>query len=166
MHLAGATADLRAGGARAFAPSVGFAREKRGNSLIPGLRAVDHALEPLGKAVKRVLVASPKIRPWDVMESFRKLVDASGYAMAHLPRAKGFVDETHAQYIGTDWGSVSSPGCGEIVESSDAYVFADLVFSDYTTAGHNLLLSPHNLICVHPRYVKIADAIYNPMQIR
>ncbi len=128
-------------------------------------RAVSHALELLGKAVKPVIVAGPKIRAWNSIESFQKLVDASGYAMANMPSAKGFVDETHAQYMGTYWGSVSSPGCGEIVESSDAYIFAGPIFTDYTTVGYNLLLKPHNLISVHPQSVMIAEAIYNQVQL-
>ncbi len=127
--------------------------------------AVDHAVDLLGNAVKPVIVAGPKIRPWGAIDSFHKLVDASGYAMANMPSAKGLVDETHAQYMGTYWGAVSSPGCGEIVESSDAYIFAGPVFTDYTTVGYNLLLKPDKLISVHPHSVKIADATYNQVQM-
>ncbi|MEA3410660.1 MAG: thiamine pyrophosphate-binding protein [Pseudomonadota bacterium] len=128
-------------------------------------RAVDHALELLDGAVKPVLVAGPKIRPWEAIGSFHRLVEASGYAMANLPNAKGYVDETHAQYMGTYWGSVSSPGCGEIVESSDAYVFAGPVFTDYTTVGYNLPLKERGLITVDPYSVKIAGAIYNQVRM-
>jgi indolepyruvate decarboxylase len=123
--------------------------------------AVEHASELLNAAVKPVLVAGPKIRPWQAIEQFQSLADASGYAMANMPNAKGFIDETHPQYIGTYWGSVSSPGCGEVVESADAYLFAGPVFTDYTTVGYNLLLKDRGLINVSPYSVSIAGNVYN-----
>ena len=42
-----------------------------------------------------------------------------GYAVATMPNAKGLFDEQHANFIGTYWGPVGSPGCAEIVESAD-----------------------------------------------
>ncbi len=129
-------------------------------------RAVEHASSLLNNAVKPVLVAGPRVRPWQAMDAFRTLVDASGYAMANLPNAKGFVDETHAQYMGTFWGSVSSPGCEEIVDSADAYLFAGPVFTDYTTVGYNLLLKKNKLIVADPCSVNIAGDIYNQVDMR
>jgi len=123
--------------------------------------AVAHASELLNAAVKPVLVAGPKIRPWQSTEQFQSLVEASGYAMANMPSAKGLIDETHSQYIGTYWGSVSSPGCGEVVESADAYLFAGPVFTDYTTVGYNLLLKDRSLINVSPYSVNVAGSTYN-----
>ena len=127
--------------------------------------ALSHALELLGNAVKPVLVAGPKIRPWGAIDGFQRLVDASGYAMANMPNAKGFVDESQSQYIGTYWGSVSSPGCSEIIESADTYLFAGPVFTDYTTVGHNLLLKATRLITVSPFSVKVADAVYDEIRM-
>jgi pyruvate decarboxylase len=127
--------------------------------------AVEHALGILNGAVKPVLVAGPKLRPWDACDAFQALVDASGYATAGMPNAKGFVRESQEQYIGTYWGSVSSPGCGEIVESADAYLFAGPVFTDYTTVGFNLLLKPAGLISVAPFSVKVGDAVYDQVRM-
>jgi len=127
--------------------------------------AVNHALDILSHAVKPVLVAGPKLRPWEAMDSFQRLVDASGYAMANMPNAKGFVNEAQRQYIGTYWGSVSSPGCSEIIESADAYLFAGPVFTDYTTVGYNLPLKEGGLIDVAPHTVKVADTVYDGIRM-
>jgi pyruvate decarboxylase len=108
-----------------------------------------------------VVVAGPQIRSWKAAESLQRLVDASGYALASMPSAKGFMDETQDQHIGIYWGSVSSPGCGEIVESCDAYLFVGPLFTDYTTVGYNLLLKPKGLITVGPDSVKVADRVYD-----
>ncbi len=123
--------------------------------------AVTDALALLGKAIKPVLVAGPKIRAWGAIGSFQQLAEASDYATASMGAAKGFVDETLAQYTGTYWGAVSSPGCGEIIESADAYLFAGPIFNDYSTVGYNLLLKQDRLITVNPYSVKVADTIYN-----
>lgn len=127
--------------------------------------AVEHTLTILDGAVKPVLVAGPKLRPWGALDAFQALVDASGYATASMPNAKGYVREGQEQYIGTYWGSVSSPACGEIVESADAYLFAGPVFTDYTTVGFNLLLKPAGLITVAPFSVKVADAVYDQVRM-
>ena len=125
------------------------------------VHAVKHALELLGSAVKPVLVAGPRIRSWGAIESFQQLIEASNYATANMAAAKGFVDESLEQYMGTYWGTVSSPGCGEIVDSADAYLFAGAIFNDYSTVGYNLLLKEDRLITVDPSSVKIGGTTYN-----
>jgi pyruvate decarboxylase len=127
--------------------------------------AVNHARELLGDAVKPVLIAGPRIRSWGAIDSFAKLAEASGYAIAGMAAAKSFVDETSPQYMGTYWGTVSSPGCGEIVDSADAYIFAGAIFNDYSTVGYNLLLKSQKLINVDPYAVKIGKAIYNQVRM-
>ena len=85
----------------------------------------------LNKSVKPVLVAGPKIRVAKANKAFEELATACGYAMAIQPAAKGLVSEEHPNFIGTYWGSVSSPCTSEIVESADMYLFAGPVFNDY-----------------------------------
>ncbi|BFG36450.1 hypothetical protein CerSpe_227240 [Prunus speciosa] len=71
--------------------------------------AVEAAADLLDKAVKTVMVGGPKLR-------VAQAADASGYALAVMPSAKGLVPEHHAHFIGTYWGSVSTAFCSEIVE--------------------------------------------------
>jgi pyruvate decarboxylase len=123
--------------------------------------AVEHATSLLNKASKPVLVAGARLRPWGAIEAFQKLVDVSGYAVATMPNAKGFIPENHPSYIGTYWGSVSSPGTNEIVESADAYLFAGPIFTDYTTTGFTTLINQEKLISVEPDRTHITDQTYN-----
>ncbi|MBW4442041.1 MAG: hypothetical protein KME10_12535 [Plectolyngbya sp. WJT66-NPBG17] len=104
----------------------------------------------LNQAVKPALVAGVKLRAFEAIDAFRKLADCSAYAVAIMPNAKGMFPETHPQYIGCYWGQVSSPGCAEIIESCDAYLFAGPIFNDYTTVGWSLLVSSEKLIEVQP----------------
>ena len=78
--------------------------------------AIDHAADILNAAVKPALVAGVGLRAAGTGAAFAKLADACGYAVATMPNAKSFFSEAHPAYIGTVWGPVSSPGCGEIIE--------------------------------------------------
>jgi indolepyruvate decarboxylase len=117
--------------------------------------ALEYAANFLNAATKPVLVAGPRVRSWKAMGPFRELADASGYAVACMPNAKGFFPENHRQFIGTYWGPVSSPGCGDIVESSDAYLFAGPIFTDYATTGFSALINTSKLIHVNPHSVRV-----------
>ncbi|MGE9295770.1 MAG: thiamine pyrophosphate-binding protein [Puniceicoccales bacterium] len=123
--------------------------------------AVEHAAALLNTAVKPVLVGGVKLRPWDARDEFARLADASGYAVAMMPNAKGFFPEDHPQYIGTYWGPVSTPGCGEIVESADIYLYAGPTFTDYTTSGYSALISTDKLIQANAERVKLPGRTYN-----
>lgn len=122
--------------------------------------AVKHAASLLNSAVKPVLVAGTKLRPCGARESFEELADASEYAVAVMPNAKGFFSEQHPNYIGIYWGPVSTPACGEIVESSDLYLFAGPLLTDYTTTGYSTLINPKKLILAGPDYVQLQGQSY------
>ncbi|CAM6042030.1 unnamed protein product [Sphagnum compactum] len=117
--------------------------------------AVAAAVKFLDVSVKPVLVGGPKLRLGKAKEAFQKLVEASGYAYATMPSAKGMVLEDHPRFIGTYWGVVSSPFCLEIVESSDAYIFAGPIFNDYSSVGYSLLLKKDHMIVVNPDRVTV-----------
>lgn len=119
--------------------------------------AVEAAAAFLNKAVKPVMVGGPKLRVAKAHEAFIELADASGYALAVMPSAKGHVVETHPHFIGTYWGAVGTAYCGEIVESADAYVFVGPIFNDYSSVGYSLLLKKEKAIVVQPDRVVIAN---------
>ncbi|WRX24036.1 Thiamine pyrophosphate enzyme [Theobroma cacao] len=145
-------------------PHATFSREPVAFSLCPKLSnkmgleaAVEATAEFLNKAVKPVLVGGPKLRVAKACEAFVNLADASGYALAVMPSAKGLVPEHHPRFIGTYWGAVSTAFCAEIVESADAYLFAGPIFSDHTSVGYSLLLKKEKAIIVQPDRVVIAS---------
>ncbi|CAK9143864.1 unnamed protein product [Ilex paraguariensis] len=145
-------------------PHPTFSHEPVPFSLSPKLSnpmgleaAVEAAAEFLNKAVKPVMVGGPKLRVAKASEAFLELADASGYALAVMPSAKGLVPEHHSHFIGTYWGAVSTAFCAEIVESADAYLFAGPIFNDYSSVGYSLLLKKEKAIIVHPDRVVIGN---------
>ena len=123
--------------------------------------AVSHALEVLGGAVKPTLVGGVKLRSFGAKAAFADLAEASRYATATMPNAKGMYPENRDGYMGTYWGSVSTPGCSEIVESADMVLYAGATFTDYTTVGHSTLLSKKSSILAGPSAVSIAGQTYS-----
>uniref|UniRef100_A0A0E0EGH4 pyruvate decarboxylase n=1 Tax=Oryza meridionalis TaxID=40149 RepID=A0A0E0EGH4_9ORYZ len=119
--------------------------------------ALDATLAFLDKAVKPVLVAGPKLRVAKAGGAFVDLADASGYAVAAMPSAKGLVPETLPRFIGTYWGAVSTAFCAEIVESGDAYLFAGPIFNDYSSVGYSCLLKKDKAVVVQPDRVTIGN---------
>lgn len=119
--------------------------------------AVEAAAEFLNKAVKPVMVGGPKMRAALAGDAFVELADASGFALAVMPSAKGMVPEHHPHFIGTYWGAVSTAFCAEIVESADAYLFAGPIFNDYSSVGYSLLLKKEKAIIVQPDRVTIGN---------
>lgn len=145
-------------------PHPTFSREPVPFSLSPKLSnqmglhaAVEAAAEFLNKAVKPVMVGGPKLRVAKACQAFVDLADASGYALAVMPSAKGLVPEHHPHFIGTYWGAVSTAFCAEIVESADAYIFAGPIFNDYSSVGYSLLLKREKAIIVQPDRVVIGN---------
>lgn len=123
--------------------------------------AVAHAAEVFAAAVKPALVAGDKLRAAGAGDALIQLADAAGCAVASLPNAKSFFPETHPGYIGTYWGPVSSSGCNEIIESCDLVLYAGPTFTDYSTAGHVMVLDPAKMIIAHPSTVVIGDQSYD-----
>uniref|UniRef100_A0A0C9RLS4 pyruvate decarboxylase n=1 Tax=Wollemia nobilis TaxID=56998 RepID=A0A0C9RLS4_9CONI len=119
--------------------------------------AVEMTAQFLNAAVKPVLVGGPKLRVAKAKDAFAGLVDATGYAYAVMPSAKGQVSETHPHFIGTYWGAVSTAFCAEIVESADAYLFAGPIFNDYSSVGYSLLLKKEKAVIVRPNRVTIGN---------
>lgn len=122
--------------------------------------ALSDASEKLNAAVKPVLVAGSRMRAWRAGDLTEKLSITSGYALASMPDAKGFVSETHPNYIGIYWGPVSSPGCAPIVESSDLYLFIGPNFNDYTTVGHVCNINPKKSIILDEGKVSVCGQVY------
>jgi indolepyruvate decarboxylase len=118
------------------------------------------ASERLNAAVKPVLIAGSRARPWQAGNLIERLSKSSGYALAAMPDAKGFVSEEHPHYIGVYWGPVSSPGCAAIVESSDLYLFVGPNFNDYTTVGHVCNIDPKKSIILDEGKVSVCGQVY------
>jgi len=123
--------------------------------------AVDAASAFLRKAIRPILLAGPRLRSYGGMGAFRDLAEVVGCGVAVMPGAKGFFPEEHAQFTGLYLGSVSSPGCSELVESADAIVAAGPIFNDYTTVGWSSQPALSKTVHVDPDRVHVAGITYN-----
>lgn len=122
--------------------------------------AIAEVADKLNAAVKPVIIAGSKARHCEALAMIEALSHSCGYALAAMPDAKGFVSEQHPNYIGIYWGPVSSPGCSEIVESSDWYFFIGPNFNDYTTVGHVCNIQPKKTIIIADGSVSVAGNVY------
>jgi pyruvate decarboxylase len=122
--------------------------------------ATERASTLLATATRPMLVAGVHLRSYGAIDAFRELAEKLGCAVAVMPNAKGFFPEDHPQYIGTYWGSVSSPGCEPVVDGADLILAAGPVFTDYTTVGWTSNLPREHLIDAQPRDVRFPDAGY------
>ena len=82
-----------------------------------------------------------------------------------MPNAKGFFDEAHPNYMGIYWGSVGSPGCGQIVASADIGLYAGTTFTDYSTVGHSALIDKSKMILARPHSVVMPGRTYNDVAL-
>lgn len=127
--------------------------------------AVEQAAAMFDQAAKPVLVAGVKMRPSGAIDSFRRLAEAIGCAVAVMPNAKGLFPEDHPQYIGVYWGPVSTPGTANTVDSADAYLHAGSVFTDYTTTGYTAAIQESRLLRADPNRVTLPGRAYNDVPL-
>jgi len=124
-------------------------------------KALEHVAAFLNGARQPVLVAGSRLRARNAIEAFETLASKCAYGVACMPNAKSFFPETNPQFMGIYWGNASSPGCREVVESSDAYLFAGPIFSDYTTVGFSALIQPARLVEASPERILVEGQVYH-----
>jgi indolepyruvate decarboxylase len=127
--------------------------------------ALEHVAAFLNGARQPVLVAGSRLRSGGAIGAFESLASECAYGVACMPNAKSFFPETNHQFMGIYWGSASSPGCREVVESSDAYLFAGPIFSDYTTVGFSALIQPARLVEASPERILVEGQVYHGIEL-
>ena len=124
-------------------------------------QAVEHVAAFLNGVRQPVLVAGSRLRAGGTIGAFASLAAKCAYGVACMPNAKSFFPENNPQFMGIYWGSASSPGCREVVESSDAYLFAGPIFSDYTTVGFSALIQPARMVEASPERILVEGQVYH-----
>jgi len=122
--------------------------------------AVEAVAARWDRAVKPSLVGGVKLRSFGGIAPFQELAKSAQCAVAVMPNAKGMFPEDEVAFAGTYWGPVSSPGCAEVIESCDLYLFAGGTFTDYTMSGYSALLSPEKMVRVESDRVVLSDAVF------
>jgi pyruvate decarboxylase len=98
-------------------------------------------------------------------EDLLGLVDQLQCAVAVMPDAKGLFPESHPNYIGRYWSTVSSEHVAEVVESADLVVLVGANINDYTTTGWSALLNKNKCIYLNKDHVNIGDNYYPNVQL-
>ncbi|MGB9980208.1 alpha-keto acid decarboxylase family protein [Methanobacterium sp.] len=127
--------------------------------------AVNTAAMAINNADRPVILAGPNLRAYGAIDAFRELAEALGCAVAVQPSAKSFFPENHPQFIGIYWGSVSSPGCEELVDWSDMIIAAGAVYTDYTTVGWTAMPPDEKTVNIEPNRVRIPGYDYNGLKL-
>lgn len=127
--------------------------------------AVESTAKEINNSDDPVLLAGPHIRSYGAVNAFGELADALGCAVAVQPGAKSFFPENHPQFIGIYWGSVSSPGCEEIVDSADLIIAAGAAYSDYTTVGWTAQPPDEKTINAEPNRVRSPNSDYTGLEL-
>ncbi|KAK9866227.1 hypothetical protein WJX84_010850 [Apatococcus fuscideae] len=117
--------------------------------------AVDASVKFLSNSSKPVLLGGADIKVARAEGAFLELANASKYAVAMTPNAKGQFPESHDQFAGIYWAVLSSEATQEVVESSDAIVFVGPLVNDYNTAGYSHNLPPNRTLKVEPHRVTV-----------
>ncbi|QEO17994.1 alpha-keto acid decarboxylase family protein [Acetobacter vaccinii] len=97
--------------------------------------AVAAVAEFIEKHEKPAILIGSRLRAAGAEAAAVKLADALGCVVATMAAAKSFFPEDHAGYVGTYWGSASTPGVNEIFNWTDSILALAPIFNDYSTEG-------------------------------
>ncbi|GBQ07077.1 alpha-keto acid decarboxylase family protein [Acetobacter cerevisiae] len=97
--------------------------------------AVKAVADFIEKHEKPAILVGSRLRAAGAEEAAVKLADALGCVVATMAAAKSFFPEDHPSYVGTYWGSASTPGVNEIFNWTDSIIALAPIFNDYSTEG-------------------------------
>lgn len=132
-------------------------------SLKAVIAAVSKFIESKSKPV--ILIGS-KLRAAGAEEVAVKLADALGCAVATMSAAKSFFPEDHADYVGTYWGSASSPKVVDLFNWADGVLALGCVFNDYSTEGWSFWPRGENVVNADKDVITVGDQIFTGIHLR
>ena len=128
------------------------------------------AVEAVAKFIeskeKPVILIGSKIRAAGAEEAAIRLADALGCCVATMGAAKSFFPEDHANYIGTFWGSASSPKVADIFNWADSVLALACIFNDYSTEGWTAWPRGANVVNADKDITKVGDQTFDNIHLR
>ena len=115
---------------------------------------------------KPILLIGSKLRAAGAEAEVIALAEALGCGVAVMAAAKSFFPEGHAQYVGSYWGEISSPGTAAIVDWSDGIVCIGTVFNDYATVGWTAMPSGPTVMTADIRRVQLPGHDFGQIHLR
>ncbi|WP_454622049.1 thiamine pyrophosphate-dependent enzyme [Bradyrhizobium cenepequi] len=114
---------------------------------------------------KPVVLIGSKLRAAGAEDAAIRLADALGCAVATMGAAKSFFPEDHPGYVGTFWGSASSPKVSDIFNWSDGVFALACIFNDYSTEGWTAWPKGSSVITADKEVTKVADASFHGIHL-
>lgn len=133
------------------------------DTLAAAVKAVATFIE--GKQKPVILVGS-KLRAAGAEQAAIRLADALGCCVATMGAAKSFFPEDHANYVGTFWGSASSPHVCDIFNWADSVIALGCIFNDYSTEGWTAWPKGANVVNADKDSTIVGDAAFNSVHLR
>ncbi|MBO1360221.1 alpha-keto acid decarboxylase family protein [Acetobacter sacchari] len=128
--------------------------------------AVKAVAEFIEKKEKPVILIGSKLRAAGAEEAAIRLADALGCSVATMGAAKSFFPEDHPGYIGTFWGSASSPKVNDVFNWADGVLALACIFNDYSTEGWTEWPKGANVVNADKEVTKVADLAFDSIHLR
>ncbi|CAM3190295.1 pyruvate decarboxylase [Komagataeibacter xylinus] len=132
-------------------------------TLDAAIKAVSAFIE--SKAKPAILIGS-KLRAAGAEDAAIRLADALGSVVATMGAAKSFFPEDHANYIGTFWGSASSPKVSDIFNWADSVIAVGCIFNDYSTEGWTAWPKGATVVTADKEVTKVGDQTFTGIHLR
>ncbi|NHN86770.1 pyruvate decarboxylase [Acetobacter musti] len=132
-------------------------------TLDAAIKAVSAFIE--SKAKPAILIGS-KLRAAGAEDAAIRLADALGSVVATMGASKSFFPEDHANYIGTFWGSASSPKVSDIFNWADSVIALGCIFNDYSTEGWTAWPKGATVVTADKEVTKVGDQTFTGIHLR
>lgn len=115
---------------------------------------------------KPVILIGSKLRAAGAEDAAIRLADALDCCVATMGAAKSFFPEDHPNYIGSFWGSASSPKVSDIFNWSDGVLALACIFNDYSTEGWTAWPKGAGVVNADVSITKVGDRAFNAIHLR
>lgn len=119
-----------------------------------------HIAQLLNQAKTPIILVDICATRHGMHELIVKLLEKTKINFVNMNMAKGFLNESHSQYIGMYDGKYSSQQVQQRVEQADCILTFGLMMSDFNTGGFTSKINPNVTIDIQSHYVKVHQALY------
>lgn len=128
--------------------------------------AIAEAVSLLEHASKPIILADVELIRFKLQDTFKQLLDKTGYPYASMTLAKAILDEDHPQFIGQYQGDRSREYVHKRVESADAILLLGGVLTDFNTGGFTARLESKKTIRANINSIAIKNHYYANVDLK
>ncbi|MCP1230926.1 alpha-keto acid decarboxylase family protein [Acetobacter indonesiensis] len=128
--------------------------------------AVAAVADFIEKHEKPAILIGSRLRAAGAEDAAIKLADALGCVVATMAAAKSFFPEDHLGYVGTYWGSASTPGVNDIFNWTDSILALAPIFNDYSTEGWTAWPKGQNVAVLDKNITKLHGYSFDNLHLK